>query len=176
MQQLEWVILIYKIASEPTKYRATIWREIKSLGGLYLQNGVCIFPDIDDVSLNVSSLASQIRDMGGTEYMFFTSSTPLQKSEDLIRQFQESRSEEYELLLTDTNSLIQECTATKDTPSTTKAWGRGSTELQGLHSEYRRLRKQFQLIKARDYFAAPVGHIVLERVQQAQSRCRYSCR
>lgn len=59
-----WVVLIYKVPTEPTKYRASVWREIKRLGGVYLQGGVVVFPDIDDVLLNVTSLGDMIRGFG----------------------------------------------------------------------------------------------------------------
>lgn len=163
MQQLEWVMLVYKIASEPTKYRATIWREIKRLGGVYLQNGVCIFPDIDDVALNVSSLAKQIRGMGGKEYVFFSTAMTSEESDDLVGQFQESRTEEYEVLLAETKELAREC-----------KFAASATDFTVLHVEYRRLKKHFQLIKARDYFAAPAGERVSEQLEAIQALIYHS--
>ncbi len=31
-----WLILIYKIPVEPTRYRASIWRTLKAAGAIYL--------------------------------------------------------------------------------------------------------------------------------------------
>jgi hypothetical protein len=33
-----WLVLIYRVPSEPTRLRSTVWRRIKSLGAIYLQN------------------------------------------------------------------------------------------------------------------------------------------
>ena len=34
-----WLLLIYRVPSEPTRLRAAVWRRIKSLGAIYLQHG-----------------------------------------------------------------------------------------------------------------------------------------
>jgi len=33
-----WLLLIYRVPSEPSRLRAAVWRRIKSLGAIYLQN------------------------------------------------------------------------------------------------------------------------------------------
>jgi hypothetical protein len=33
-----WLVLIYRVPPEPTRLRSTVWRRIKSLGAIYLQN------------------------------------------------------------------------------------------------------------------------------------------
>jgi hypothetical protein len=48
---MKWIVFIYKVPSKSTKYRAYLWREIKKLSALYLQDGVCIVPDTDDLHL-----------------------------------------------------------------------------------------------------------------------------
>jgi len=155
MTSINWIVLVYKIPSEPTKYRATVWREIKRLGGVYLQNGVCIFPDIDDVPLNVSSLASQIKNMGGMEYLFFTTSPTQAQATELVSQFQSSRTEEYQALLIDIDDLEKQCEE-----------GTQLANVSGLHDEFRRLKKQVALVKARDYFCAPLGTAIATKLQK----------
>ncbi|OFW81574.1 MAG: hypothetical protein A2201_10690 [Alicyclobacillus sp. RIFOXYA1_FULL_53_8] len=155
MTSINWIVLVYKIPSEPTKYRATVWREIKRLGGIYLQNSVCIFPDIDDVALNVSSLANQIRNMGGTEYLFFTTSPTQAQATELVSQFQSSRTEEYQALLLEIDELEQQSEE-----------GAQLANISGLNDEFRRLKKQVALVKARDYFAAPLGTAIATRLQK----------
>ena len=33
-----WLLLVYRVPSEPTRLRSTVWRRLKSLGAIYLQN------------------------------------------------------------------------------------------------------------------------------------------
>src|SRR5262249_30714465 len=39
-----WLLLIYRVPPEPTRLRAAVWRRIKSLGAIYLQNSVAALP------------------------------------------------------------------------------------------------------------------------------------
>lgn len=157
MQTVDWIVLVYKIPSEPTKYRAAVWREIKRLGGVYLQNSVAIFPDIDDVALNVSSLSAQIRNMDGSEYMFFTQSPTRGQADELIALFQSARSEEYQELLAEISELkeILQSIRTKE-------------DTQFLLDRTKRLKKQIGIIKARDYFRASAGKQAGDEIQKLQ--------
>jgi spermidine/putrescine-binding protein len=158
MAEYEWIVLVYKVPSEPSKYRATVWREIKRLGGVYLQNGVAIFPDIDDVSLNVSALALQIRSMDGTEHMFFTQSTTQNQSDELIRMFQDARTTEYNDIAPDIETIEERV--------------RGVTskeDIQEVFDELKKLKKNVGTIKGRDYFKCPKGQEVLSLMKDLQS-------
>src|ERR1700744_2781906 len=39
-----WLVLMYPVPPEPTRLRSTVWRRIKSLGAIYLQNSVAARP------------------------------------------------------------------------------------------------------------------------------------
>ena len=39
-----WLLLIYRVPSEPTRLRATVWRRLKGLGAIYLQNSAAALP------------------------------------------------------------------------------------------------------------------------------------
>jgi len=45
---LSWLLLTYKVPSEPAAKRIALWRRLKGMGGVYLQNGVCLLPKTDD--------------------------------------------------------------------------------------------------------------------------------
>ncbi|GAY10922.1 Chromate resistance protein ChrB [Pseudonocardia sp. N23] len=40
-----WLVLIYRVPSEPTRLRATVWRRLKGLGAIYVQNSVAALPE-----------------------------------------------------------------------------------------------------------------------------------
>lgn len=161
----DWVVLIYKIPSEPTKYRAAVWREIKRLGGVYLQNGVCIFPDVDDVSLNVSALADQIRNMDGSEFVFFTKSPTQAQAAEILDRFQTARDNEYQALFDPLRQLEAKTSSFNDTANAN--W---------LIDELKRVHRQYGVIKGRDYFDAPMGSQVGQLIQQLQTRIRQMMR
>ena len=44
MPTIAWLLLVYRVPSEPASKRVTIWRDLKRLGALYLQQCVCLVP------------------------------------------------------------------------------------------------------------------------------------
>ena len=45
MAEREWVLLVYRVPTEPASRRVAVWRDLKRIGALYLQQCVCILPD-----------------------------------------------------------------------------------------------------------------------------------
>jgi ChrB-like protein len=61
-----WLVLIYRVPSEPTRYRAAIWRRLRTLGAVYLQNAAAALPATDAGERALRLLRNEIvRDMGG---------------------------------------------------------------------------------------------------------------
>ena len=65
MQTPEWFVLIYRVPSEPASKRVTVWRDIKRIGALYLQQCVCILPQINNLADEIERVRSKIVDAGG---------------------------------------------------------------------------------------------------------------
>ena len=42
--EISWLLLIYKVPTEPARQRAAVWRRVKALGAVYLQDGVAALP------------------------------------------------------------------------------------------------------------------------------------
>src|ERR1017187_3618265 len=61
-----WLLLIYRVPSEPTRLRAAVWRRIKSMGAIYLQNSAAALPASVTAERALRKLRSEILDMSGT--------------------------------------------------------------------------------------------------------------
>src|SRR5438874_9735679 len=60
-----WLLLIYTVPAEPTRKRASVWREVKKLGALYLRDGVCILPERSETIVAAGELAARIGELDG---------------------------------------------------------------------------------------------------------------
>ncbi|WP_422802545.1 Chromate resistance protein ChrB [Sulfitobacter pontiacus] len=45
---MTWILLTYKVPPEPAARRVALWRKLKSMGAVYLQNGVCLLPETSE--------------------------------------------------------------------------------------------------------------------------------
>src|SRR5260370_41448545 len=61
-----WLVLIYRVPPEPTRLRSTVWRRIKSLGAIYLQNSAAALPASAATERALRKLRREIIDMSGT--------------------------------------------------------------------------------------------------------------
>jgi hypothetical protein len=93
-EPVQWLLLVYRIPSEPTRLRAGVWRKLKGLGALYVQNSAAALPASQPGERALRSLRSEIGEMGGTAYLFHT--TLLAGQAQLIETFNAARNDEYE--------------------------------------------------------------------------------
>ncbi len=89
-----WLILIYRIPSEPTRLRATVWRRLKGLGAIYLQNSAAALPASTAAERALRKLHREILEMSGTAVLL--SSTVLAGATTVTGAFQAARDDEYE--------------------------------------------------------------------------------
>jgi Protein ChrB, N-terminal len=89
-----WLLLIYRVPSEPSRLRATVWRRIKSLGAIYLQNSAAALPASVAAERSMRKLRSEILDMSGTAVLM--SCEVLAGEADVRAAFQAARDDEYE--------------------------------------------------------------------------------
>jgi hypothetical protein len=89
-----WLLLIYRVPSEPSRLRATVWRRIKSLGAIYLQSSAAALPASTAAERALRKLRSEILDMSGTAVLL--SCSVLAGEQEIRSAFQAARDDEYE--------------------------------------------------------------------------------
>jgi hypothetical protein len=93
----EWCVLIYKIPSEPTRLRATVWRRLKGLGSIYLQNSVAALPSSPGAERSMRKLRHEILEMGGTAVLL--SCSVLAGGAEVTSMFESARNDEYQEII-----------------------------------------------------------------------------
>jgi len=92
-----WLILIYRIPTEPTRLRASVWRRLKGLGAIYLQSSTAAIPSSPASERALRGLRSEIGEMGGVAYLL--ESTVLGGLAPLVETFNKARDDEYDEIL-----------------------------------------------------------------------------
>ena len=55
-----WLLLIYKVPSDSSRARVAVWRELKRLGGFYVQQAVCVLPDREDLRAGLQKVRAGV--------------------------------------------------------------------------------------------------------------------
>lgn len=90
-----WLLLTYKVPAEPASRRVALWRRLKSLGAVYLQNGVCMLPKTDDHARRLKMLENDIATMDGDSLLLETVAFDTAQEEKVIARFKADRDDQY---------------------------------------------------------------------------------
>jgi hypothetical protein len=94
-----WLLLHYKLPAYPSALRVYVWRKLKRLGAIFLNDTVWVLPDTPRTGEHFQWLVAEIQEMEG-EAVFWRANLVLGIAEDtLIEQFKQQIDPEYRELL-----------------------------------------------------------------------------
>ena len=80
---------------DPTSKRVALWRRLKGIGAVYLQNGVCLLPKTDDHARRLKMLENDISEMGGEAVILETVGLDRMQEEKVVDRFKADRDDAY---------------------------------------------------------------------------------
>ncbi|MFN4202625.1 MAG: Chromate resistance protein ChrB [Tabrizicola sp.] len=95
MQNIAWLLLTYKVPPEPAARRIAVWRKLKGMGAVYLQNGVCLLPKTDDHVRRLKMLENDIAEAKGESVILETVALDQAQETKVIERFKADRDEAY---------------------------------------------------------------------------------
>ena len=95
MASYPWLLLTYKVPPEPASKRVALWRRLKGMGAVYLQNGVCLLPKTDDHARRLKMLENDISEMGGEAVILETVGLDRMQEDKVVAHFKADRDDAY---------------------------------------------------------------------------------
>jgi hypothetical protein len=95
MVVLTWLLLTYKGPPEPATKRIALWRRLKGMGAIYLQNGVCLLRKTDDHVRRLKMLENDVAAMGGESVILETVALDRAQEDKVVSRFKADRDEQY---------------------------------------------------------------------------------
>ena len=146
------MLLLYTLPTTQSAGRVNLWRKLKKMGACPLRTSAHILPDEPGHLERFQWLAQQVRDYAGEATLARVTKIEGLSNDELARMLNDVRAEDYAAVVKSLRQLI--------TANRKKVGGEfvGAVE---------KLRKQFQEIRAIDYFACPLVHDVEMLFQRA---------
>ena len=144
-----WLLLIYRIKAESSGRRTYVWRQLRQLGAVYLQQAAAVVPDRPELRAELDRLGQRIRSSGGEASLLETVSPTPAWEEELVARFNAARDAEYEEILDSVESFEDELRR-----ETRKKRFRFA-ELEEGEADWEKLKRWFARLTERDFFAAP---------------------
>src|SRR5512140_1570667 len=91
-----WLLLIYRIQAGSSSRRTYVWRQLRQLGAVYLQQAVAVLPDRPELRSGLDLLGARIRVGGGEVSLLETASPSAAWETERIDRFNLARNAEYD--------------------------------------------------------------------------------
>ena len=157
----DWLVISVSTAGAAGTLRVQVWRKLRSLGALYLQQSVCLLPARAEVLRDLRRLADRIHHQGGTVRILRMRFADPAEEHAVVNELNAARDAEYAEVLERLPALRQELAEETARGRLTYA------EVEESEADLDRFRTWLAKIAARDYFAAPGGQAAREAVADA---------
>lgn len=159
-----WILLIYRVPQDPPGRRTYVWRQLKHLGAIYLQQAAAILPDTPAIRAAAEGLANWIRDVGGDVSLLSTVSPCPGWEQGIVERFNAARNEEYAEVVENIERFEDEIQRETRKEKFTFA------ELEDLEADWAKLQSWIERIHTRDFFHAPDRLAAAAALDQARTR------
>ena len=143
-----WLLLIYRVPQDPPGRRTYVWRQLKQLGAVYLQQAAAILPDRPDLRAALEALAERIQSQEGEVSLLETTSPTETWERDLVERFNRARDEEYAEVVENVERFEDEIRRESRKGKFTFA------ELEDSEADWDKIERWQARVVARDFFGA----------------------
>lgn len=163
MNAQNWLLLTYKVPPEPAKKRIALWRKLKGMGAVYLQNGVCLLPKTDDHTRRLKIIENEINEMAGDSVLLETVALDRAQEDKVIARFKADRDEEYKELLGKCADFEAEIAHETEVQHFTYA------ELEENDVDLKKLLSWLEKIAKLDFYGATLAAEAAERIKGCEA-------
>jgi ChrB-like protein len=149
MRVEQWLVLVYRIPSEPASKRVAIWRDLKRTGALYLQQCVCILPDLGNNAEELERVMAKVTTVGGETVRFLVPRLDSGDEARIIAGFIAQRTSEYA-------EIIEECDTKFQKEIEFEHFRQNYTfeEVEEIEQDLDKIRHWYDRVREHDWFAA----------------------
>lgn len=163
MSEISWLLLTYKVPAEPAAKRIAVWRRLKGMGAVYLQNGVCLLPKTDDHVRRLKMLENDIAEAMGESVILETVALDQAQESKVIARFKADRDDAYEEFIDKCDDFEREVAKEVDAKHFTYA------ELEENDVDLKKLQGWLAKIRKLDFYGGARAAEAEERLKGCEA-------
>ena len=140
-----WLLLSYKLPAHPSALRVYVWRKLKRLGAILLNDTIWVLPDTSRTAEHFQWLATEIQERRGTVNLWRSSLVLGLREDELIDQFKKQVDSEFKGLL---------------------------KKLNTKNPDLAKLSQEYQQIIGKDYFHLDLGQQVRAKLLELRGETK----
>ena len=163
MDTIRWLLLTYKVPAEPASKRVALWRRVRGMGAVYLQNGVCLLPKTDDHARRLKMMENDIAEMGGEAVLLDTVALDRAQEDKVVTRFKADRDDAYREFIDKCDDF--EAEIAKETAAQHFTYN----ELEENDVELKKLQGWLEKIKKLDFYGGELATEASERLKSCEN-------
>ncbi len=158
-----FVILIYQVPSQPSAARVGVWRELKKMGALYLQQSVCILPATEPLYAALHKITERVSELGGNYHLLPLNSLPQDEEAKIVDGFIAQSNLQYD-------EIIEDCEVNfkKEIEFETFRQNFTYAEAEEIRQDLEKIRRWYDRVVERDWFEAARRENALQSIDQCE--------
>ena len=159
---MEWLLFLTQLPSNPSSLRVMVWRKMRSLGALGLQNGVWLLPARQELVQMLQELVDTLREQGASFLVFKARAASEEFAKEITQRLIQECDVEYAEFINNCSDFLDEITAESHKDRFIFA------ELEENEQALERLRSWLERIQKRDYTGSGLASRAKELLAQCQ--------
>ncbi|MFE4654142.1 Chromate resistance protein ChrB [Streptomyces sp. NPDC056707] len=164
-RRVRWLVLVIRLAVEPSRHRVAVWRELRKVGALSLGQGIWAVPDVPAFADGVRRAVALTERAEGEAVTLEAVGREPADAARFEAMFTAARQEDWAEFLADCGKYEAELAKEVRQAKFTLA------ELEEEEQSLERLRRWHRDLTARDVFGAPEAAEAGERLRQCAAAC-----
>ena len=158
-----WFVLVYRVPSESSRARVAVWRDLKRLGALYLQQAVCILPRLGSAADDLAKVRARIVELDGSCTWFEVDALPDGQDDEIVERFRSLAAREYA-------EIVEECDTKFAKEIEFERFRENYTfeEAEEIRQDLEKLRRWLERVEARDWIGADGRDVARARVAECE--------
>ena len=163
MNTQSYLLFIYHVPSQPSAARVGIWRELKRMGALYLQQSVCILPRQEPLLTALQKIADRVEELRGSYHLLPLRDLPEDEEAKIVNGFLAQSNLQYD-------EIIENCEVnfTKEIEFETFRQNFTYAEAEEIRQELDKIRRWYERVVERDWFGAAQRELALSSIERGE--------
>ncbi len=159
-----WLLLIYRVPSDSSRARVAVWRDLKRLGGLYVQQSVCVLPDREDTRSGMERVRTRIDELGGSSIFLTLTDVDTDARAQFVQGFRSQSAKEYA-------EIVEECDTKFVKEIEFERFRENYTfeEAEEIRQDLEKLRRWLDKVETRDWMGADGKELAHKKVDECEA-------